>query len=80
MKGGCQSGRKVATHNFKSDLPLEESLFLCDRHDGPLKFAEAPKLFFESLNFLLKCSYFLEQTFLPGTASIIITFTVVRVG
>ena len=22
IKGGCQSGRKVATHNFKSDLPL----------------------------------------------------------
>ena len=22
IKGGCQSGRKVATHNSKSDLPL----------------------------------------------------------
>ena len=22
IKGGCQSGRKVVTHNFKSDLPL----------------------------------------------------------
>ena len=24
IKGGCQSGRKVVTHNSKSDLPLEE--------------------------------------------------------
>ena len=24
IKGGCQSGRKVATHNSKSDLTLEE--------------------------------------------------------
>ena len=24
IKGGCQSGRKVVTHNFKSDLPLSE--------------------------------------------------------
>ena len=23
IKGGCQSGRKVVTHNSKSDLPLE---------------------------------------------------------
>ena len=23
MKGGCQSGRKVVTHNSKSDLPLK---------------------------------------------------------
>ena len=22
IKGGCQSERKVVTHNFKSDLPL----------------------------------------------------------
>ena len=22
IKGGCQSGRKVVTHNSKSDLPL----------------------------------------------------------
>ena len=22
IKGGCQSGRKVVAHNFKSDLPL----------------------------------------------------------
>ena len=22
IKGGCQSGRKVVTHNYKSDLPL----------------------------------------------------------
>ena len=22
IKGGCQSGRKVITHNYKSDLPL----------------------------------------------------------
>ena len=22
IKGGCQSGRQVVTHNFKSDLPL----------------------------------------------------------
>ena len=24
IKGGCQSGRKVVTHNSKSDLPLVE--------------------------------------------------------
>ena len=23
IKGGCQSGRKVVTHDSKSDLPLE---------------------------------------------------------
>ena len=28
IKGGCQSGRKVATHNSKSDLPLMSYLFL----------------------------------------------------
>ena len=28
IKGGCQSGRKVVTHNSKSDLPLVE-LALC---------------------------------------------------
>ena len=27
IKGGCQSGRKVVTHNSKSDLPLA-SIFL----------------------------------------------------
>ena len=25
IKGGCQSGRKVVTHNSKSDLPLVHS-------------------------------------------------------
>ena len=25
IKGGCQSGRKVVTHNLKSDLPLAHS-------------------------------------------------------
>ena len=25
IKGGCQSGRKVVTHNSKSDLPLSKS-------------------------------------------------------
>ena len=25
IKGGCQSGSKVVTHNSKSDLPLTES-------------------------------------------------------
>ena len=24
IKGGCQSGRKVVTHNSKSDLPLAD--------------------------------------------------------
>ena len=24
IKGGCQSGRKVVTHNSKSDLPLSD--------------------------------------------------------
>ena len=28
IKGGCQSGRKVVTHNSKSDLPLERKLDL----------------------------------------------------
>ena len=27
IKGGCQSGRKVVTHNSKSDLPLVDILF-----------------------------------------------------
>ena len=27
IKGGCQSGRKVVTHNSKSDLPLALLLF-----------------------------------------------------
>ena len=26
IKGGCQSGRKVVTHNSKSDLPLTVSM------------------------------------------------------
>ena len=25
VKGGCQSGRKVVTHNSKSDLPLNDN-------------------------------------------------------
>ena len=28
FKGGCQSGRKVVTHNSKSDLPLD-MFFVC---------------------------------------------------
>ena len=27
IKGGCQSGRKVVTHNSKSDLPLARFFF-----------------------------------------------------
>ena len=27
IKGGCQSGRKVVTHDSKSYLPLDEELF-----------------------------------------------------
>ena len=27
--GGCQSGRKVVTHNSKSALPLDSNRFLC---------------------------------------------------
>ena len=27
IKGGCQSGRKVVTHNSKSDLPLADGEF-----------------------------------------------------
>ena len=27
VKGGCQSGRKVTTHDSKSDLPLINKLF-----------------------------------------------------
>ena len=35
IKGGCQSGRKVVTHNSKSDLPLatrsrEENTLMSD--------------------------------------------------
>ena len=26
IKGGCQSGRKVVTHNSKSDLPLDDKV------------------------------------------------------
>ena len=26
IKGGCQSGRKVATHDSKSDLPLDHTM------------------------------------------------------
>ena len=29
IKCGCQSGRKVVTHNSKSDLPLDSSKVLC---------------------------------------------------
>ena len=29
VKGGCQSGRKVVTHNFKSDLPLVSTKMPC---------------------------------------------------
>ena len=28
IKGGCQSGRKVVTHNSKSDLPLNTSWYI----------------------------------------------------
>ena len=27
IKGGCQSGRKVVTHDSKSDLPLTYDIF-----------------------------------------------------
>ena len=34
IKGGCQSGRKVVTHNSKSDMPLSKLDFfshsICD--------------------------------------------------
>ena len=29
IKGGCQSGSKVVTHNSKSDFPLIMSVFNC---------------------------------------------------
>ena len=29
IKGSCQSGRKMITHNFKSNLPLACSIILC---------------------------------------------------
>ena len=35
IKGGCQSGRKVATHNFKSDLPL---IMVEVKYDTTLKY------------------------------------------
>ena len=28
VKGGCQSGSKVVSHNSKSDLPLEQQQYL----------------------------------------------------
>ena len=28
IKGGCQSGRKVVTHNSKNDLPLKDEVKL----------------------------------------------------
>ena len=36
IKGGCQSGRKVVTHNSKSDLPLvsDRTRFLLISYDN----------------------------------------------
>ena len=28
INGGCQSGRKVVTHNSKNDLPLDNNMFV----------------------------------------------------
>ena len=40
IKGGCQSGRKVITHNSKSDLPLVRTHFvkLERQKDWPFEF------------------------------------------
>ena len=32
IKGGCQQGRKVVTHNSKSDLPIAIVAVLCVTH------------------------------------------------
>ena len=34
IKGGCQSGRKVVTHNSKSDLPLTSANDWLDKTDN----------------------------------------------
>ena len=31
IKGGCQSGRKVVTHDSKSDLPLDLYIYLINK-------------------------------------------------
>jgi len=38
IKGGCQSGRKVVTHNSKCDLPLKttKKIFWKTSKNGPL--------------------------------------------
>ena len=36
IKGGCQSGRKVVTHNFKSDLPLASCRIESHLHSAEL--------------------------------------------
>ena len=34
IKGGCQSGRKVVPHDFRSDLPLAKMSTGCKYHGG----------------------------------------------
>ena len=38
IKGGCQSGRKVGTHDSKSDLPLDNSIHKKLPLNFPFKF------------------------------------------
>ena len=54
IDGGCQSGRKVVTHNSKSDLPLgalaENSLILPMNSEFN-RLAATKKIFLESVTF-----------------------------
>ena len=58
IKGGCQSGRKVVTHNYKSDLPLvliSNSIFDRELHLEVLEVTcYVSKLFFGHFTFLLR--------------------------
>ena len=53
IKGGYQSGRKVVTHNSKSDLPLERGVV--DDDDGEKMY--------------LKCAASRSRPFFPSTQS-----------
>ena len=43
IKGSCQSGRKMATHDSKSDLPLSKSKGLRKKKEGKLENAKKSK-------------------------------------
>ena len=45
IKGGCQSGRKVVTHNCKSDFSLEERKIEYHKVFGNLNFCKVEIIF-----------------------------------